>query len=247
MTGDLWGEDVARGYDEDSSWMFSPELLGPTCDVLVDLADGRRALEFAIGTGRVGVPLAGRGVPVAGIEMSPAMAARLREKRVPGSAAAGIDMVWGDMASARVEGEFGLVYLVFNTITNLLEQDEQVECFRNAARHLAPGGYFLVEVAVPELQRLPPGETARPFHIGREHLGFDTFDLVEQRLTSHHYRFTEDGRVSRFESHHRYAWPAEYDLMARIAGLERFARWSGWDRAEFTAASTSHVSVWRKP
>jgi SAM-dependent methyltransferase len=246
VTGDLWGEDVARGYDDDSS-MFSPELLAATTDVLVDLADGRRALEFAIGTGRVGVPLAERGVPVAGIEMSPAMAAKLREKMRPGSAAAGIELVMGDMASARVAGEFGLVYLVYNTITNLLDQDEQVECFRNAAAHLVSGGFYLVEVGVPQLQRLPPGERVRPFHVGREHLGFDSFDLVGQRLTSHHYRFTGDGRASRFESHHRYAWPAEYDLMARIAGLERFARWSGWDRAEFTAESTSHVSVWRKP
>jgi hypothetical protein len=179
--------------------------------------------------------------------MSPAMAGRLRAKMLPGTPAAGIELVVGDMASTRVPGEFGLVYLVYNTITNLLEQDEQVECFRNAAAHLGPGGFFLVEVGVPELQRLPPGETVRPFHVGREHLGFDRFDLVAQRLTSHHYRFSEDGRVSRFESHHRYAWPAEYDLMAELAGLERYARWSGWDRAEFTAESPSHVSVWRKP
>ncbi|WP_432561601.1 methyltransferase domain-containing protein [Kineococcus sp. SYSU DK003] len=243
MTGDLWGEDVARGYDDSTDPRFGPEVLGATCDVLADLAGTGRALEFAIGTGRVGLALAVRGVPVAGIELSEAMASRLRAKDVDSR----VELVLGDMATTRVRGQFSLVYLVYNTITNLLEQDEQVECFVNAAAHLAPGGYFLVEVGIPSLQRLPPGETARPFQLDRDHLGFDSYDLVACRLTSHHYSFAPDGTVSTFESHHRYAWPAEYDLMARIAGLEPHARWADWDRSEFTASSRSHVSVWRKP
>lgn len=245
MTGDLWGPDVARTYDDDSSGMFAPMVLGPTVDVLSDLAGSGRALEFAIGTGRVGLALAARGVPVSGIELSPHMIAELRAKTAAGAPA--VEVVEGDMATTRVAGGFSLVYLVFNTVTNLLEQDEQVECFVNAARHLEPGGAFLVETFVPELQRLPPGDSARPFDVSPEHLGFDTYDLVASRLTSHHVRFGPDGTASRFASHHRYAWPAEYDLMARIAGLRLESRWSGWDRSEFTAASRSHVSTWRTP
>jgi SAM-dependent methyltransferase len=241
VSADLWGEDVARTYDDDSGAMFDPGLLSATCDVLADLAGDGRALEFAVGTGRVAVPLSGRGVPVAGVELSEPMAERLRAK---GSA---VEVTMGDMAATRVPGEFSLVYLVYNTISNLLEQDEQVECFVNAARHLAPGGFFLVEVGVPDLQRLPPGETARPFHLSADHLGFDSYDLVTQRLTSHHYWLNRDDGVGVFESHHRYAWPAEYDLMARIAGLVPHARWADWQRTEFTAQSRSHVSVWRRP
>ncbi|PRY16036.1 methyltransferase family protein [Kineococcus rhizosphaerae] len=236
----MWGEDVARTYDEDSAWMSTPEVLGPTLDVLADLAGSDRALEFAVGTGRVALPLAARGIPVSGVELSVPMLDRLRAK----DGADALDLVEGDMARTRVDGEFTLVYLVYNTITNLLEQDEQVACFVNAARHLVPGGFFLIEVFVPDLQRLPPGETARPFHLSADHLGFDSYDLVNSRLTSHHYR---PGRGTVVESHHRYAWPAEYDLMARIAGLEPHARWAGWDRSEFTADSRSHVSVWRRP
>ncbi len=150
------------------------------------------------------------------------------------------------MSTATVPGEFALVYLVFNTITNLLTQDEQVECFRNAARHLRPGGRFVVEVFVPDLQRLPPGETARPFSIGEHHLGFDTYDLVGQQLVPHHYR-VRDGDCGVFRSRHRYAWPSQLDLMARIAGLVLRERWADWSQAPFTAQSTSHVSVWQKP
>jgi SAM-dependent methyltransferase len=243
VSGDLWGPDVARTYDEDSAGMFAPEVLGPTVDVLADLAGTGRALEFAIGTGRVGLALAARGVPVTGIELSPHMIAELRAKTAVGGPA--VEVVQGDMATTQVDGEFSLVYLVFNTITNLLEQDEQVECFVNAARHLAPGGAFLVETFVPDLQRLPPGDCARPFDVSPEHLGFDTYDLVACRLTSHHVRFLPGGTASRFLSHHRYAWPAELDLMARIAGLRLESRWSGWDRSEFTAGARSHVSTWR--
>lgn len=235
-------EDVAPSYDETSRHMFDPDVLGPTVNFLADLAGDGPALELAIGTGRVGLPLTKRGIAVHGIELSEAMVGQLRTK--PGSG--GIDVTIGDMATTRVPGAFTLVYLVYNTITNLLTQDEQVDCFRNAAAHLIPGGCFVVEVFVPELQRLPPGETARPFHVGEHHLGFDTFDLVNQRLVSHHYWVSGD-KVDVFQSPHRYVWPAELDLMAKLAGMRLRERWSDWTRSPFTAASTTNVSVWAKP
>jgi SAM-dependent methyltransferase len=237
-----FGEDVARRYDESSAYMFDPAVLGPAVDFLADLAGDGPVLELAIGTGRVGLPLSQRGVPVRGIELSEDMVDQLRRK--PGSDR--VPVTIGDMATTRVPGTFTLVYLVYNTITNLLTQDEQVECFRNAAAHLEPGGCFVVEVTVPDLQRLPPGETARPFHVGEHHLGFDTFDLVSQRLVSHHYRLGGDTvRVSRLPQ--RYVWPAELDLMARLAGMRLRERWSDWSRSPFTAESRNHVSVWDKP
>jgi len=235
-------EPVAATYDENSPEMFDPAVLGQTVDFLADLAGDKPALELAIGTGRVGLPLSARGVPVSGIELSQAMVDRLRAK--PGSAE--IEVVLGDMTSARVEGAFGLVYLVFNTIKNLLTQDGQVECFRNAARHLLPGGAFVVEVSVPILQKLPPGEVYRTFHHGDRHLGFDEYEVVTQRMYSHHYTF--DGSTYRRNSvPFRYVWPAELDLMARLAGMRLRERWGGWDRRPFTRESTSHVSVWELP
>lgn len=235
---DYFDEDVAPGYDEGSAHMFDPGVLGPTVHVLAGLAGDGRALELAIGTGRVALPLSRTGTPVHGIELSEAMVRQLRAK--PGSDEVAVTI--GDMATTRVREAFTLVYLVYNTITNLLTQDEQVECFRNAAAHLVPGGCFVVEVFVPELQRLPPGETARPFHVGERHVGLDTFDLVHQRLVSHHFRVRGDG-IDRFRSAHRYVWPAELDLMARIAGLRLRERWQDWTRSPFTADSRSHVSV----
>lgn len=242
MKENHFGGNVAPGYDARSAHMFNPAVLGPTVDFLAELAGGGRALELAIGTGRVGLPLSQRGTPVHGIEMSEAMVAQLREK--PGSDK--IAVAIGDMATTWIPGTFRLVYLVYNTITNLLAQDEQVECFRNAAAHLEPGSCFVVEVFVPELQRLPPGETARPFHVGGHHLGFDTFDLVNQQLVSHHYWVSGD-RVDTFRSPHRYVWPSELDLMARLAGMRLRERWSDWKRSPFTADSRSHISVWEKP
>jgi len=236
---DPWGEDTAATYDADDAAMFSDEVLGPTVDVLVELAAGRRALEFAAGTGRVALALSARGIDVAGIELSEAMTARLQAK--PGSDRVPITI--GDMATTRVPGEFGLVYLVYNTITNLLTQDEQVACFANAAAHLVPGGCFLIEVFVPQLRLLPPGRTTVAFEVADAHVGVDEYDAVTQRLVSHHAR---PGRPFA-RSYHRYAWPAEYDLMARLAGLELHARWADWHRRPFTADSPSHVSVWRKP
>ncbi|MFN8022414.1 MAG: class I SAM-dependent methyltransferase [Acidimicrobiales bacterium] len=236
---DVWGERTAATYDEDDAAMFSPDVLGPTIELLVELAAGRRVLEFAAGTGRVTLPLAATGIDVSAIELSEPMAARLRAK--PGGDR--VDLTIGDMATTRVPGEFGLVYLVYNTISNLLTQDAQVACFANAAAHLAPGGCFVIEVFVPELRRLPVGERLVAFDSTHGHIGVDEYDVVEQRLVSNH---AFPGRPFR-RSHHRYAWPAEYDLMARLAGLELRERWADWDRSPFTADSRSHVTVWAKP
>ncbi|POX42459.1 SAM-dependent methyltransferase [Streptomyces sp. Ru73] len=242
MTEDVWNAQVAQAYDESSAYMYAPEVLDPAVDFLERRAGRGAALEFAVGTGRVALPLSARGVRVAGIEKSEPMARELAKK--PGGA--DVPVTIGDMASTRVPGAFSLVYLVYNTITNLLSQDEQVACFRNAAEHLEPGGRFVIEVGVPDLQRLPPGETARPFHIGDRHVGFDTYDLADQRLVSHHYTIA-DGRATVLRSYHRFVWPAELDLMAKIAGLELAERWADWAGTPFTGDSRSHVSVWRKP
>lgn len=245
-SSEVWGAETAARYDDEDAAMFAPEVLGPTLDLLAELAGGGPALELAIGTGRVGVPLRERGVPVVGIELSAPMAAQLRTKvddeRLP--------VAIGDMATTVVQGgqsSFSLVYLVYNTISNLLTQDEQVACFVNAARHLAPGGRFLIEVGVPPLRRLPPTQGAVPFDVSEAHVGFDTFDLATQLSTSHHFTRTADGSWRRDAGTFRYAWPAELDLMARIAGLELEVRYGDWDRSPFTGESTQHVSVWRKP
>jgi len=233
---------VAARYDETSAAMFAPAAIDPVVDVLAELAAGRRALEFAIGTGRVALALRARGVEVHGIELSNAMVEQLRAK--PGGAQ--IRVTIGDMSTATADGSFGVVYLVFNTIGNLTTQEAQVACFANAAAHLEPGGTFVIEVGVPDLQRLPPGETVRPFALSDDHLGFDEYDLANQGLVSHHFeRF--DGRFERTSLPFRYVWPAELDLMARLAGLRLRDRWSDWDRAPFTGDSRKHVSVWAKP
>ena len=242
-SSDVWDEQRAERYDDGCADMFAPEVLGPTLDVLEDLAQGSAVLELAIGTGRVGVPLAQRGLAVSGIELSEPMVAQLREKIGPDA----LPVVVGDMATTLVEGEFGLVYLVFNTIGNLRTQDEQVACFANAARHLRPGGRFVVEVGVPPLRRQPPGQGAVPFDVSESRVGIDTLDLVDQQATSHHYTRESDGRFSHVSHHYRFVWPSELDLMARLAGLPLEHRWAGWDRIPFTTDSESHVSVWRKP
>jgi hypothetical protein len=242
MTHDHFGPDVAARYDDDSAGMFAPDVLGPAVDRLEALAGGRPALELAIGTGRVAIPLAARGVPVTGIELSPAMVEQLRAK--PGGA--DIPVTVGDMATTKVAGTFGLVYLVFNTIVNLTTQDAQVECFVNAAAHLEPGGCFVVEVNVPQLQRLPPGDRANVFAVEDAYWGIDEFDVVEQRLVSHHFTATEVGLRHR-SIPFRYVWPSELDLMARLAGLRLRDRWGDWSGAPFTTDSGAHVSVWEKP
>lgn len=238
MIQDHFGESVASEYDGVDG-MFAPDVVGRTADVLQELAGGGRVLELGIGTGRIALPLAARGVEVAGIDLSPAMVRRLRDK----DGGDGLEVVVGDFAHARVSGSFSLVYLVFNTIMNLTSQAEQVACFRNAAAHLEPGGRFVVEVMVPDLQRLPLGERFRPFTVEPGRLGFDEYDTVTQGLVSHHYRFDGD-RAETLAVPFRYVWPAELDLMAALAGMEPRQRWADWDRAPFTAESRQHVSVW---
>jgi len=235
-------EPVARRYDESSADMFAADVVEPTVAFLAELAGNGPALELGIGTGRIALPLARRGVPVAGIDLSRAMVERLRAK--PGGR--GIPVAIGDFAATRVEGAFSLVYLVFNTILNLTSQAAQVACFRNAAAHLQPGGCFVIEVGVPELQRLPPGETVLPFLIGDDRWGFDEYDVANQGLTSHHFEIA-GGRVHRLAIPFRYVWPAELDLMAEMAGLRLRERWAGWGREPFTSESRQHVSVWEKP
>jgi SAM-dependent methyltransferase len=242
VTEVVFNEMVAATYDADSPEMFDPQLLRETVDFLAALAGDGPALEFAIGTGRVALPLSQRGVDVHGVDISEAMVAKLREK--PGGDA--IPVTIGDIATTRVPGEFQLVYIPFNTITNLPTQDEQVACFENAASHLRSGGYFVIEVFVPELQRLARGEKYLAFQVEKEHLGFDEFDVVNQLCISNHY-FPGRSGLSYFQSRHRYAWPPEYDLMARIAGLRLHERWADWKRSPFTADSRSHISVWQKP
>jgi SAM-dependent methyltransferase len=240
-SSDLWDAETAARYDESSAFMFTPEVLDPAVSFLCELAGDGAALELAVGTGRVAVPLAERGVPVSGIELSQPMADQLQRKR------AGIPVVVGDMATTRVPGEFSLVYVVWNSIGNLRTQAEQVACFRNAARHLAPGGRFVVELGVPGIRRFPPGQAGVPFHVGEHHVGLDTYDLATQQGTSHHYTREPDGSVRYGASNFRYIWPAECDLMAQLAGLELERRSSDWVGSAFTGDSESHVSVWRKP
>jgi SAM-dependent methyltransferase len=237
-----FGEDVASRYDETGSAQFSRGEIDAAAELLAALADGGRALEFAIGTGRIALPLAARGVDVAGIELSKAMVARLREK--PGGA--DIPVAIGDMTTTTVDGAFSLVYLVYNTIENLTTQDAQVACFQNAAAHLVPGGRFLIEVGVPGLRRLPLGTTHQVFHASDDYWGIDEYDVVNQGLISHHIE-NDNGEYRRVSMPFRYAWPAEFDLMARLAGLTLRDRWAGWRREPFTAESTMHVSVWQKP
>ena len=242
MPSIYFDERIAAGYDAASADMFDPAVVGPAVDFLADLASAGAALELGIGTGRIALPLSDRGVPVHGIDVSPAMVERLRAK--PGAEAIAVTI--GDFATTRVDGAFTLAYLVYNTIMNLTTQDEQVACFRNVADHLLPGGRFAIEVLVPPLRRLPPGETVRAFALSPTHLGIDEFtDLTAAQLThSHHYWLTGDGRVEVFSAPYRYVWPSELDLMARMAGMTLRERWSGWTREPYTSESTSHVSVW---
>jgi SAM-dependent methyltransferase len=232
----------AEFYDADSPEMFEPAVIESTVRFLSDLAGDGRALELAIGTGRIGLPLHQRGVPVSGIDLSPAMVAKLRAK--PG--AEDIDAEIGDFTSTTVEGSFRLAYLVYNTIQNVTTQDDQVECFCNAARHLEPGGCFVIEVELPQLQRLPPGESVRVFNASPSRLGFDELDVASQQGVSHHH-WIADGQRANFSMPYRYVWPSELDLMARIAGMRLRERWSGWNREPFTSDSTKHVSVWERP
>ncbi len=238
---DYFGEGVAERYDESSADMFEPAVVEPAVDLLADLAGDGAALELGIGTGRIALPLTQRGVRVHGIDLSEAMVAQLRAK--PSGEDIGVTI--GDFATTTVEGTFSVAYLVFNTIMNLTTQDEQVACFQNVAAHLEPGGCFVIEVGVPGLQRLPPGETFRPFTVTATRLGFDEYDVASQGLISHHYRVVDD-KLEVWSMPFRYVWPSELDLMARLAGMTLRERWSDWNREPFTSDSTKHVSVWEK-
>jgi SAM-dependent methyltransferase len=240
MPQDHFGEEIAARYDDPADEMFQPEAIEPAVDFLAALAGDGPALELGIGTGRIALPLTGRGVEVHGIDLSRAMVERLRAK--PGGDE--IPVVIGDFATARAEGSYSLAYLVFNTINNLTSQDAQVACFENVAAHLEPGGRFVIEVGVPQLQRLPPGESVRAFALSPTQLGFDEFDVVSQGLVSHHYELVE-GAWRADSIPFRYVWPSELDLMARMAGMTLLERWGGWRREPFTRDSTSHISVWR--
>jgi hypothetical protein len=237
-----FGERVAAVYDDRSGDMFDPAVVGPAVDMLAELAGDGGALEFAVGTGRIALPLAERGVRVAGIDNSEAMLARLRAK--PG--AERVEAMVGDMAATRVEGDFSLVYLVFNTIFNLTTQDGQVACFENAAAHLHSGGRFVIEARVPELQRLPLGQTVLPWRADPGGMTYYVYDVVTQRLSGQHYHLV-DGKLEASPTEMRYAWPAELDLMARLAGMRLQDRWANWQREPFTALSPSHVSVYERP
>jgi SAM-dependent methyltransferase len=232
----------AESYDESAAWMFDSAVVDPAVDFLAELAGEGAALELGIGTGRIALPLSRRGVRVSGIDLSPDMVAQLRAK-LGGDE---IEVAIGDFATTTVGGTFSVAYLVFNTIMNLTTQAWQVACFRNVAAQLKPGGCFVIEVNLPDLQRLPRGETIRPFHVGSTHLGFDEYDVANQGLISHHYRM-RDGTLSAMSMPFRYVWPSELDLMAQLAGMQLRERWSGWQREPFTSESAKLVGVWEKP
>jgi SAM-dependent methyltransferase len=242
MSDGYFDSRVAERYDESSAEMFAPEAVEPVVDFLAELTGEGRALELGIGTGRIALPLAQRGVEVHGIDLSSAMVAKLREK--PGGQE--IPVAIGDFATTHLDGQFWVVYLVFNTIMNLTTQAEQVACFRNVAAHLEPRGCFVIEVGVPELQRLPPGETMRVFDASERHWGIDEFEIANQGLVSHHVSLV-DGAIERVSMPFRYVWPAELDLMAELAGMRQRERWSSWRQEPFTSDSRRHVSVWEKP
>jgi SAM-dependent methyltransferase len=232
---------IAQDYDADSVDMFDPAVLDPTVDFLAALARGGSALELGIGTGRVAIPLRQRGVEVHGIDLSPAMVEQLRAK----PDASDITVTIGDFATLHVGRTFNLIYAVYNAITNLTTQDEQVACFQHTAKHLASGGHFVIEVFVPTLQRLPPGDTVRAFHVSHTKLAFDEYDIAAQMVYSHHY-WVDHEQLKTFTSPHRYVWAAELDLMARLAGLHLVERWGSWHKDPFTSESISHISMWGK-
>jgi SAM-dependent methyltransferase len=242
MPENHFGERVAGRYDERYTYMEDAAVVDPIVDLLANLAGDGAALELGVGTGRIALPLARRGVHVQGIDLSEAMVARLQAK----AGAEQILVTIGDFATATVDGTFSVAYLVANTIMNLTTQDEQVACFQNVAAQLEPDGCFVIEVLVPGLQRLPPGETFQPFDVSPNHLGVDEYDVATQGLVSHHY-WLEGDDVEVVPIPFRFVWPSELDLMAQLAGLSLRERWGGWQREPFTSDSRLHVSVWEKP
>jgi SAM-dependent methyltransferase len=242
MPHNIFTGHVAVSYDRESPDMYDPHVLEPAVNFLADTAKHGPILELGIGTGRVALPLSQRGLEVSGIDISSDMLAELHRK--PGSESI-VTMV-GDFATTTMPGTFALVYLVYNTISNLTTQAEQVACFQNAAQHLDPGGRFVIELWIPDLQRFPPGLPALPFTITPSHVGFDEMDISTQLGVSHHYFFDGD-HVTRFDCPYRYVWPSELDLMAQMAGLTLDERWADWDRSPFTSDSRKHISVWSRP
>jgi SAM-dependent methyltransferase len=242
MPVNSFDERIASRYEILWPELFDPAVVQPAVDFLAELVGGGPVLELGIGTGRIALPLSERGADVHGIELSPAMIEQLRSK--PGADA--ISVTTGDFASVTIDQTFRLVYLVRNTITNLTSQEEQIACFANVAAHLQPGGSFVIENYVPHLRRLPPGETIHPFVVKPTHVGFEEYDIANQIAISHHWWLIE-GHLETFSTPHRYVWPSELDLMARIAGLSLRERWEDWDRNPFTSDSQSHISVWEKP
>jgi SAM-dependent methyltransferase len=241
VTESGFDEWIAQRYETLWPELFDEALIAATVSTLVDLADTGPALEFGVGTGRIALPLSRAGVEVHGIELSPSMVARLRAQ--PGGSS--VQFTIGDFATETVGEKFRLVYLLRNTITNPTTQAGQIDAFRNAARHLRAGGYFLIENYVPALRLLPPGQTTRVFTATATHLGYEDYDLAAQIAVSHHW-WTVDGAMRTFSSTHRYVWPSELDLMAQIAGMTLRARWGGWQQDPFTEQSSSHVTVWQK-
>jgi len=242
MASITWGPEIAEVYDKTYVAQFEPAVVGPMADLLSGLARGGPVLEFAVGTGRVALALSARGIAVHGIELSPHMAGQLLAK--PGAAA--VTVTIGDMTSTRVPGRFTLVYLVANTIMNVTTQDDQLVVFANAAAHLEPGGCFVLEVEVPQLRRVPPGETGWVFRLEPDHVGIETFDDVAGQVAWSHHWIEADGRLVRHSAPYRYVWPSELDLMAKLTGFRVRDRWAGWDRAPFTSDSHSQVVVFEK-
>ncbi len=233
----------AATYDIGVAERFAPDVVEPAVRLLGELAEGGGAVEFAVGTGRLAIPLAQSGTPVQGIDFSEPMLDELRRK----TGAELVSLTVGDITETQVCTDASLVYLVFNTIGNLRTQQQQVACFRNAAAHLQPGGRFLIENLVPRLHLLGAGDTIRPFDVSAHHLGFDEYiDREQQILVSHHYNIDGD-RVRTLSGAFRYVWPSELDLMAQLAGMTLEARWADWDRSPFTDGSPAHISVFRKP
>ena len=242
MTENHFAGRIARSYDSLWPELAAPEVVDPAVAFLAELAAEGAALELGIGTGRLALPLSERGVPVHGIELSPPMVDELQAK--PGADRVGVTI--GDFSTTRVDGTFSVAYVVRNTIMNLTTLNAQLACFENVAAHLEPGGCFVIEVMVPTLRRVPPGEQFLAFSVTPTHLGFDEFtDFVAQTSVSHHY-FVHDGEAMYFAAPFRYVWPSELDLMARVAGMRLRERWADWHRTPFTGDSPEHVSVWEK-
>lgn len=242
MASMTWDSDIAEIYDTINAAEAEPSVVGPMVDLLASLAGAGPVLEFAVGTGRIALPLRGRGIAVSGIELSPHMAERLRAK--PGADAVAVTV--GDMTSTRVPGTFTLVYLAANTIMNVTTQEEQVAVFANAAAHLATSGRFVVEVIVPQLRSVPRGERGRVFALAADHVGIETFDDIAGQIAWSHHWNEVGGRLVQHSGPFRYVWPSELDLMARLAGFRLEHRWSGWDKNPFTSDSVKQVAVYEK-